>query len=234
MLLETRRLRKEYVRAKVKKSFCALDNVNLSLNRGESVSIIGRSGSGKSTLLNIIAGLLTPTSGGVVFNGTNLYELGDDELSRLRNSSISYLPQGTSLISSLNAIENICLPYYLGGHKDDCYASACKLLEEVGLGQMEESYPAEMSGGEMLRVAIARALMNSPELIIADEPTSDLDVETAHEIMELLAGFNKRGTALLIVTHDLEMTRYSENIYKIESGRLQNFSGQGVFVRTAP
>ena len=128
----------------------------------KTVAITGRSGSGKSTLLNIIAGLLTPTSGEVVFNGTNLYELGDDELSRLRNSSISYLPQGTSLISSLNAIENICLPSYLGGHKDDCYASACKLLEEVGLGQLEESYPAEMSGGEMLRVAIARALMNSP------------------------------------------------------------------------
>lgn len=222
MLLEVKQLRKQYVRGKAKTPFNALCKVNLKLNQGEAVSIVGRSGSGKSTLLNIIAGLLTPTGGEVFFKETNLFSLGDEALSALRNASIGYLPQGSSLISSLNALENICLPHYLGGRKDDCTPRARALLTEVGLKDLEESYPAEMSGGEMLRVAIARALINSPELLIADEPTSDLDLETSHEIMKLLMSFNAKGTALLLVTHDLEMTSYTSRTLKFVEGSLQD------------
>ncbi len=219
MLLVVNQLRKQYLRNKT--PFYALNNVSFSLDKGESASIVGRSGSGKSTLLNIVAGLLSPTSGEVWFNNVNMFALSDNEISVLRNTSIGYIPQGTSLISTLDAMENVCLPYYLGGRRGSCFEKAQKLLAEVELDGMEHAYPSEMSGGEMLRVAIARALINSPELIVADEPTSDLDIETSHEIMELLAKINREGTAILLVTHHLEMTKYFESIYRLNSGILE-------------
>ena len=222
MLLEVKQLRKEYLRRNTR--FNALHNLSFALKKGEAASIVGRSGSGKSTLLNIAAGLLTPTAGTVVFKGVDLFGLADEELAALRNRSIGYLPQGTSLLATLTALENVCLPHYLADSRErgtDCYVRGRELLRQVGLEALEEAYPAEMSGGEMLRVAIARALINAPELIVADEPTSDLDRETSHEIMQLLMRCNEKGTALLLVTHDLEMAACTGKTYRLIDGALQ-------------
>lgn len=220
MLLHISHLRKQYLRGG-KTPFWAVDDVSLNMAAGEFVSIIGRSGSGKTTLLNMIAGLLTPTSGEILFKGTNLHRLSDAALSSLRNEQLGCLPQGYSLLPNLTALDNVSLPFYLQKRAGSCDERARGLLGEVGLAGLEDAYPAEMSGGEMLRTAIARALINEPKLLIADEPTSDLDVDTAAEIMDLLLRINRQGTALLIVTHDLEITRFSSRVYRLASGKLE-------------
>lgn len=220
MLLSVNHLRKQYLRGG-KTPFWAVDGVSLNMAPGEFVSIIGRSGSGKTTLLSMIAGLLTPTSGEILFNGINPHQLSDAALSSLRNEHLGCLPQGYSLLPNLTALDNVSLPFYLQKRAGRCAARARGLLAEVGLAGLEDAYPAEMSGGEMLRAAIARALINEPRLLIADEPTSDLDADTAAEIMELLLRVNRQGTALLIVTHDLGITRFSSRVYRLASGKLR-------------
>lgn len=219
-MLQIKNVSKQYTRAG--KNFAAVDNLSLNMQAGEFVSIIGRSGSGKTTLLNMIAGLLTPTSGEITFNGVNLFTLGDSAMARFRNCNIGYVPQGKSLLSNLTAVDNIRLPYYLTARKGGCLEKAHALLNEIGLGHLAESYPKSLSGGEMRRVAIARALINAPKLIIADEPTSDLDLETADEIIALLKRLNAQSTSILVVTHDLELARCGGRIIKIAAGRLEN------------
>lgn len=219
-LLSVAGLRREYVRAG--KSFAAVDNVTFAMDYGESVSIIGRSGSGKTTFISMIAGLISPTDGEIILDGSNIPALDDTAASRLRNSVIGYIPQGASLLPSLTALDNVRLPLYLADGKrpsgDD--ALALELLESMGAAHLRDAYPSDLSGGEMRRVAIARALVNTPKILIADEPTSDLDEDSAAGVMRLLSRVHRQGTALLLVTHDRELAAVADRIMTMALGTL--------------
>jgi len=234
-LLELNNLTKEYNRGG--RSFNAVNSVNLSVMKHDFISIIGRSGSGKSTLLNMCAGLIVPSSGNVLFEGTDIYKLNDKEISLFRNEKIGYVPQGHSLLTNFSVLENVCLPWFLykrsgtnsaskgaspkgASSKDTCIERACSLLEKTGISWLAESYPKELSGGEMRRVVIARSLINNPSLLIADEPTNDLDSETTAEVMKLLSEIAQEGTAVLIVTHELDTLSYGNKTYVMNNGTL--------------
>ena len=219
MLLEVKNLRKDYKRAT--QQFSAVNNISFSMAQNDFISIMGKSGSGKTTLLNMIAGLLTPTQGKVTINGTNLFELDDKQVSAFRNQYLGYIPQGSSLLPNLTALENIRLPFSLTKRENQSSLNyALQLLEKAQISYLKDAYPANMSGGEMRRIAILRALMCQPQLVIADEPTSDLDEESSAQIMALLADIHQQGTGLLIVTHDNDVAGYSQRTLKMSSGRL--------------
>jgi len=219
MLLEVKNLRKDYKRAT--QQFSAVNNISFSMAQTDFISIMGKSGSGKTTLLNMIAGLLTPTQGKVTINGTNLFELDDKQVSAFRNQYLGYIPQGSSLLPNLTALENIRLPFSLTKRENQSSLNyALQLLEKAQISYLKDAYPANMSGGEMRRIAILRALICQPQLVIADEPTSDLDEESSAQIMALLADIHQQGTGLLIVTHDNDVASYSQRTLKMSSGRL--------------
>jgi len=218
LLLELRDLSKEYKRGE--HSFNAVDHVNLFVNKGDFINIIGRSGSGKSTLLNMSAGLIKPSGGEVFFNGTNIYCFNDKEVSLFRNEKIGYVPQGQSLLSNFSVLENVCIPWFLYKREGDPVEHAVSLLEKIGINHLAGSYPKELSGGEMRRVAIARSLINNPALLIADEPTNDLDSETTTEVKKLLSSIAKEGTAVLIVTHELDTLSFGNKTYVMNNGIL--------------
>jgi len=219
MLLEVKNLRKDYKRAT--QQFSAVNNISFSMAQNDFISIMGKSGSGKTTLLNMIAGLLTPTQGKVTINGTNLFELDDKQVSAFRNQYLGYIPQGSSLLPNLTALENIRLPFSLTKRENQSSLNyALQLLEKAQISYLKDAYPANMSGGEMRRIAILRALICQPQLVIADEPTSDLDEESSAQIMALLADIHQQGTGLLIVTHDNDVANYSQRTLKMSSGRL--------------
>jgi ABC-type lipoprotein export system ATPase subunit len=218
MLLEVDELSKQYQRGE--KTFAAVDRVDLAVCRGDFVSIIGRSGSGKSTLLNMLAGLLTPTSGSIKLEDKDICTLKDKEMSEFRNSRLGYIPQGAGALSSLSVFDNVRLPYYLSQRQGDASGRAWFLLEAVGLSSHADMLPSQLSGGELRRVLIARALMNEPDLLIADEPTSDLDIETTKEIMELFSRINKNGTTILLVTHELDTLKFGNRVLTMSSGKL--------------
>lgn len=219
MLLDVKNLRKDYQRGS--QHFSAVNNVSFSMAQTDFISIMGKSGSGKTTLLNMIAGLLTPTQGKITINGTNLFELDDKQVSAFRNQNIGYIPQGSSLLPNLTALENIRLPFYLTKRENQSSLNyALDLLEKAKIGYLKDTYPANMSGGEMRRIAILRALICRPKLVIADEPTSDLDEESSAQIMALLTEIHQQGTGLLIVTHDNDVANYSQRTLKMSSGRL--------------
>lgn len=218
MLLNVKNLRKDYTRGQ--QTFSAVNNVSFSMAKDDFICIMGKSGSGKTTLLNMIAGLLTPTQGKITINNTNLFDLNDQQVSAFRNQHIGYIPQGSSLLPNLTAIDNIRLPFYLTKRENqNPLNEANRLLEKAKISHLQDAYPANMSGGEMRRIAILRALICKPQMIIADEPTSDLDEESAAEIMLLLSEIHQQGTALLIVTHDHDVACYSQKIMKMSAGR---------------
>lgn len=198
----------------------AVDNVDLDIEAGGFVTIIGKSGSGKSTLINIAVGLLRPDAGSVALKGADLFSLNDYDMSKTRNRHIGYVPQSCGLLSNLSVEDNIRLPAFFFGNPSDSVKRANRLLEQVGLAGFGKRKPNTLSGGECRRVAIARAMMQKPELLVADEPTGDLDHETTRDIMDLLSGLNKAGTAILLVTHDLDSTQYGEELMVMEKGRL--------------
>jgi len=225
-ILELRELTKEYRRGE--RAFNAVNNVNLSVQRGDFISIIGRSGSGKSTLLNMSAGLLKPSAGAVLFDGQDISSLADKQISLLRNERIGFVPQGQSLLANITVLENVCVPWFLFKRAGEPAERALALLEKTGISHLAASYPKELSGGEMRRVAIARALINKPELLIADEPTGDLDAETTADIMKLLRDIAQEGTAVLIVTHELDTLSYGNKTYSMNSGNLSLYSQGGI------
>ncbi|MDR2663130.1 MAG: ABC transporter ATP-binding protein [Treponema sp.] len=218
-LLELRELSKEYKRGG--RAFNAVNRASLSVEAGDFISIIGRSGSGKTTLLNMGAGLLTPTGGSVFFEGRDIYALRDKEISLLRNEKIGYVPQGQSLLSNFTVFDNLCIPWFLFKRDGDVEGRAFILLEKVGISHLAASYPRELSGGEMRRAAIARSLINNPRLLIADEPTGDLDARTTAEIMNLFKAIAAEGTAVLIVTHELDTLDYGNKTYSMDGGNLE-------------
>jgi ABC-type lipoprotein export system ATPase subunit len=218
-LLELKQLKMIYQRDDIA-SFTAVDSVNLNVMRGDFVSIIGRSGSGKSTMLNMIVGLLRPTSGKILINGDDLWSMDDNHMANIRNSKVGYIPQGSSLLSNLTVLDNVRLPFFLGKRAGNCTLHAMNLLKEMRIQNLAERYPAQLSGGEMRRATIARALINSPEILIADEPTGDLDEETTKEVMELFSEIYCRGTTILMVTHEYDITRYGNRVCMMSSGKL--------------
>jgi putative ABC transport system ATP-binding protein len=216
MILEAREITKQYYRDGI--PFFAVNGVSMSIDEGEFVCIVGRSGSGKSTLLNILAGLLTPTSGSVSFDGREYGGLDDAGLSGLRNTRLGYIMQGHNILSNFTVLQNVLLPQVFSGHGRDLTDRALSLLEQVGLRHLASQYPSNLSGGELHRVSIARALLMSPGLLIADEPTGDLDEETVSEIIGIFAAIVKEGTAVLMVTHNSDAAKYADRLYTMKSG----------------
>ncbi len=218
MLLEIKKIKKTYTRGR---AFAAVDGVDLSVAEGDFVTIVGKSGSGKSTLMNMTVGLLRPDGGNIFFEGTDLFSLTDDEMSSIRNRNIGYVPQGCGLLNNLSVIDNIRLPAFFFESPTDSVPRARRLLERVGLKGFGNHSPSTLSGGESRRVAIARALMCGPKVIVADEPTGDLDHETTQEIMELFSELNKAGTAVIMVTHDQDSAGYGDRLMVMEKGKLR-------------
>lgn len=197
----------------------AVDNVDLDIPRGQMVSIVGHSGSGKTTLLSLIGGLTRPTTGRVLLDGTNIWTLSDREMSLLRNRRIGFSFQFASLMPTLTAIDNVRLPATFGGSEVN-HNRPQELLELVGLSDRVHSYPSQLSGGEQRRVALARTLMNEPELILADEPTGDLDEDTEADILEILKEVNGRGVTIVIVTHSRAVASQAQRMLKMHRGHL--------------
>ena len=201
----------------------AVRNADLHVDQGEFVIITGRSGSGKTTLLNLVAGLTRPTMGEVRFDGVEVWKLPDREQSLLRNQRIGFVFQFPSLLPTLTSLENVMLPKMFGPENDreTVQARARQLLEQVGLADKLHAYPRQLSGGQQQRVVIARALMNEPELLLADEPTSDLDEQTEHEIMALFQEIHARtGVTALLVTHAAELGRYGTRSIQMAGGEI--------------
>lgn len=198
----------------------ALDGVDLEIKRGEYVSIVGPSGSGKTTLFNLVGGLDKPTKGSVFIDGVDISQLDAYELAWLRCRKIGYIFQSFNLIQVLTALENVSLPtVFAGTPHDEGLKKAEKLLDQVGLGERMNHRPTELSAGQQQRVAIARALANDPAIILADEPTGNLDLNTGMEIIDLLHGLNKmRGLTLVAATHDLKMIKASDRIVWMRDG----------------
>ena len=201
----------------------ALDGVDLQIGRGEYVSIVGPSGSGKTTLFNMIGGLDRPTRGRVYLDGVDISKLDAYELAWFRCRKIGYIFQTFNLIEVLTAVENVALPtIFAGVPRDEGLAKAEKLLSSVGLGDRLHHRPSELSAGQQQRVAMARAMANDPAIILADEPTGNLDLNTGMEIIDLLHGLNKtRGMTLIAATHDLKMIKASDRIVWLRDGKIE-------------
>lgn len=218
MLLQLKGLHKEFQRGGL--VFPAVKEINLVINQGDFISIIGKSGSGKSTLLNLIAGMLTPTAGEILLERKNIRNITDREVSYLRNSFLGYIMQGQSVLPNLTVLDNVRLPFYFFSREGDVAKRAMDLLDQVGIAHLASSYPNRLSGGELRRVVIARALMNKPAVLLADEPTSDLDTENSKEVINFFREIVGKGTAILMVTHDLDTIGDSNIVYMMENGEL--------------
>lgn len=215
-MLELKNITKQYKHSA--KDYPAVNQVSLKVANGEFLTIIGPSGSGKSTLLSIIAGLQKPSAGTVEFEGDSKIEQRKKHHRSIPD--ISFIMQGQNLLSNLTVEENLYLPFYLAGRKSNYEDRAKKVLMQVGLSEVMYSYPGSLSGGELRRVAIARALMGDSRLLIADEPTSNLDSENAVIVMDLLHRINEGGKTVLISTHDERFIPSSTSIYKMDKGVL--------------
>ncbi|MBI3694987.1 MAG: ABC transporter ATP-binding protein [Acidobacteria bacterium] len=200
-----------------------LRGIDFHVPRGQYVAIMGPSGSGKSTLLGLLAGLDSPTTGSIVLDGEEITGLGEDELALLRGRKIGFVFQSYHLIPTLTAEENVLLPAELAGngHVRDARGRACELLEAVGLLDRRTHYPVQLSGGEQQRVALARAFMVRPPILLADEPTGNLDSANGHQVLELLLTLNRQqGTTLLLVTHDQELAANADRRLILRDGRI--------------
>ncbi len=208
----------------------AVSGVSLSVSQGEFVSIVGHSGSGKTTLLSLIGGIVRPTSGGVLFEGGDIFSLNSDELSAYRAEKIGFMFQFASLLPMLTVKENLILPTLFSevrrkGADGSRQNKAEKLIRMVGLGDKLNSYPAQLSGGQQRRVAIARAFMNDPAVILADEPTGDLDEETEQDMMDFFSSMNRsEGITFLMVTHNTDLANQARRKLRMHKGVLQEFS----------
>lgn len=209
---------KEYFREGC--AFRAVDDANLRVEKGDLVGIVGRSGSGKTTFLNMIAGLLKPTYGRIEIDGIDILALADAEVSLLRNRLIGYVPQGQSLLSNLTVFDNVRLPYYFAERDDNVVGRTAFLLGELDIPHLAGMYPAQLSGGEMRRVAIARAMMNRPSLLLADEPTGDLDIDNIHGVMEIFAALAAKGVTVIFSTHEDAAVQKAERIVEMVSGTM--------------
>jgi len=220
VLISARDLSKTYELGR--RSLEVLRRMNLTVNRGEFLALRGASGAGKSTLLHLFGGLDTPTAGEIQFKGTNLNSLSNQALAAFRNRSVGFIFQSYHLLPELDALENVCLPARIARvGVGDCSPAARKLLERVGLKDRMDHKPYELSGGEQQRVAIARALINEPELILADEPTGNLDSHTGEGIIDLLCEIQReRQATLIIATHDAKVAARAPRVIQLVDGKI--------------
>lgn len=193
-----------------------LDSVDYSLEEGQFSAVMGESGSGKSTFLAIMAGILKPVEGTVKYNDVDLYELPDKELSKIHRNSICYVPQSNIMLKNITVLENIVNPYIESDPEADLKKKAISLLEKLGIGNLAENYPYELSGGELKRASIVRAALMGPKVIIADEPTTGLDKETGNRILSFLSEYAKEGNSVLVATHDEHIEGYANRIIRLE------------------
>ena len=199
----------------------ALDGINLTVEKGEFLAIVGQSGSGKSTFMNMIGLLDIPTSGTYLLDGIDVSSMSDDELSEIRNKKIGFIFQGFNLIPSLNAVENVELPLvYRGMKKEERHKLALEALERVGLSHRLDHLPKQMSGGQQQRVAIARAVAARPPVILADEPTGNLDSHSSVEVMKILHELHKEGRTIILITHDNDIANEAERVIRIQDGQI--------------
>jgi len=220
-LLEVRDLRKSYQRDVSR--IDVLNGINLTIQEGETIALVGASGAGKSTLLHIMGTLDRPTSGNVYFRGKDVFTLNESSLATFRNRSIGFVFQFHHLLPEFTALENVMMPALISGvAKEEARKSACSFLEDVGLGHRLQHKPGELSGGEQQRVAIARALVLSPAMLLADEPTGNLDRKTSEEVHELLAAIQRKtGLSLIIVTHNELLADRMGKTIRLVDGRIQ-------------
>ena len=226
MLIETYDLTKIYSGGE--NEVRALDGVSLGVDRGEFVAVVGSSGSGKSTLLHLLGGLDIPTSGKVIIDGIDIYTLAPDDLTVFRRRSIGFVFQKYNLIPELNVYENITLPLGLDG-RDANPDEVAELLNILGIEDKKRSLPSKLSGGQQQRVAIARALITKPHIILADEPTGNLDSQAGGDVMRALISLNERyKQTIILITHNNELARMTPRIVRIEDGRIADDSGRRV------
>lgn len=206
------------------RDFFAIDNVSFDVNEKDFINIIGKSGSGKTTLLTLLSAIIEPTSGDIFVEGKNLSKMDDEEKSGYRNEFIGYVPQSLGTLPTLNVLDNVRLPYFFKKREGNGIERARMLLDMCGILDLENDFCKNLSGGELKRVLIARALMNEPKILIADEPTSDLDSKTTIEIMNMLKEINEKGTTIIIVTHDNDLLKYGSRLLEMTDGKLNEVS----------
>ncbi|ABL65688.1 ABC transporter ATP-binding protein [Chlorobium phaeobacteroides] len=201
----------------------ALDSIDLQFKRNDYTAIMGPSGSGKSTMMNIIGCLDIPTSGIYELNGQNVAEMDDNELARIRNREIGFVFQTFNLLPRLNCLRNVELPLiYAGITPEEREQRATEALHRVGLGNRITHKPSELSGGQIQRVAIARALINNPSIILADEPTGNLDTATSMEIMEIFGNLSDAGNTIILITHEEDIARYTHRVIRLRDGKIES------------
>lgn len=198
----------------------AVDDVSLKVSDGEYVAVVGHSGSGKTTLVSIMGGLTKPTSGGVKVGGRDIWNLNNRDLAHLRSTEIGFCFQFPSLVSTLTCLDNVRLPASFAGNVEGSPEHALELLRMVEVPEKAKAYPSELSGGQQRRVAIARALVNKPRIILADEPTGDLDEETEEDIMDLFDNINSGGVTIVMVTHSHKLAARASRILTMENGSI--------------
>jgi ABC-type lipoprotein export system ATPase subunit len=213
-------------RLDVNTTITPVKNVTLDVNQGEFIIIIGRSGTGKTTLLNLAAGLVKTTTGKVSMDNMDLGEMTDKQLSMMRNKKIGFVFQFPSLLPSFTVLENVMIPSICinNNKRKEAYGKALEILDLLGISGKKDVYPKQLSAGEQKRVVISRSLINNPDIILADEPTSDLDNQTEKEVMSLLKEVNSRGATLLIVTHSLQLLPFATRAFNMENGGLNEIN----------
>jgi len=222
IIIETKDLCKYYREGKYNE-VRALDKVNINIKKGDFISIIGHSGSGKSTLLHMVGLLDRPTCGKVFFDGQDISKLSDDDMTKIRRKKVGFVFQQFNLIPLLTALENVELPMSLDGvDTETARKRAENILKKVGLKDRMENRPPEMSGGEQQRVAIARAMANNPEIILADEPTGNLDTKTGEEVISILRNIGKKDFTLVVITHDSDIAKIAKKQIKLKDGKIIN------------
>jgi len=200
-----------------------LKGIDLQINKGEYVALMGPSGSGKSTLMNILGCLDTPTSGTYILNGKDVSQMHDDDLAEVRNKEIGFVFQTFNLLPRTTALDNVALPMvYAGYNKTDRHARASEVLTQVGLADRMDHQPNQLSGGQRQRVAVARALVNKPSIILADEPTGNLDSKTSEEIMKLFDDIHALGNTVILVTHEEDIAQYAHRIIRLRDGIIES------------
>nr|WP_199003313.1 ABC transporter ATP-binding protein [Flavobacterium sp. ASV13] len=206
-----------------------LKGINLEINKGEYVALMGPSGSGKSTLMNLLGCLDTPTSGRYVLNGKDVSQMRDDELAGIRNKEIGFVFQTFNLLPRTTALDNVALPMiYAGYSKSDRHARAVEVLKQVNLADRMDHQPNQLSGGQRQRVAIARALVNKPSIILADEPTGNLDSKTSVEIMKLFGDIHAQGNTVILVTHEEDIAAYAHRVIRLRDGLIESDTTKSV------
>ena len=195
--------------------------MSLEVKKGEFAAITGHSGSGKTTLFNMMAGLTAPLSGKIYIGGSEITGMKENEKAVFRSQNMGYVLQGQSLLNNFTILDNICMPAYLSSQVKEFKERALELLRQIGLEEFAGEYPANLSGGEIRRVAIVRAMLNQPKVILADEPTSNLDPENSHKVMQMLKDISRSGTTVVLSTHELEYLSYVDRVFKMNRGKME-------------